>query len=41
MTVAGLPVESWLLVVSAVGIGLAVEIAFLRARHRDRGEDPR
>lgn len=34
MIVAGLPIESWLLIVAAVGIGLAVEIAFFRAHRR-------
>lgn len=34
MIVAGLPVESWLLIVAAVGIGLAIEIAFFRAHRR-------
>lgn len=34
MIVAGLPIESWLLVVASVGIGLAIEIAFFRAHRR-------
>lgn len=34
MIVAGLPIESWVLVVAAVGIGLAIEIAFFRAHRR-------
>lgn len=39
--VAGLPVESWLLIAAAVGIGLIIEFAFLKARRGDRtdGED--
>lgn len=34
MIVAGLPLESWLLVVASVGIGLAIEVAFFRAHRR-------
>jgi hypothetical protein len=33
--IAGLPAASWVLIFVAVGAGLAIEIAFLRA-HRDR-----
>lgn len=33
--IAGLPLESWILIVAAVGVGLVIELAFLRAqRHR-------
>lgn len=34
---AGLPLDSWILIVSSVGLGLGIELAFLRAR---RVEDP-
>lgn len=40
MIVAGLPLESWILVGAAVGIGLAIEIAFFvahRRRHHSGG----
>ncbi|CAN5679788.1 hypothetical protein BH23GEM10_BH23GEM10_15030 [soil metagenome] len=33
--IAGLPVESWLLMIVAVGAGLVIEIAFLRAHRHD------
>lgn len=33
--IAGLPIESWILIIAAVGIGVVIELAFLRAqRHR-------
>lgn len=45
MIVAGLPIESWLLVVASVGIGLGIEVAFFRAHRRAerrrRAGDPR
>jgi len=38
--IAGLPVDAWLLLVAAVGLGLTLELAFYRARRRERaGED--
>lgn len=38
--IAGLPVESWLLMIVAVGAGLVIEVAFLRAhRNDDDGRD--
>jgi hypothetical protein len=32
--IAGLPAASWLLIVVAVGAGLAIELMFLRAHRR-------
>lgn len=38
---AGLPLDSWILIVTSVGIGLAIEFVFLRAhRGRDDGSSP-
>jgi len=34
--ILGLPFDSWILLILAVGLGLGVEIAFLRAHRRDR-----
>ncbi len=35
-TIAGLPISAWLLLIAAVGIGLALEIRFYLL-HRPRG----
>lgn len=35
--ILGLPIDAWLLLVVAVGLGLALELAFHRARRHDRG----
>ena len=32
-----MPLDAWLLLFVAVGLGLSLEIAFIRARRRDRG----
>jgi hypothetical protein len=39
--IAGLPAATWLLMLAAVGAGLVIEIAFLRAHRRrpDRAAD--
>jgi hypothetical protein len=34
-----MPLDAWLLLFVAVGLGLSLEIAFIRARRRDRGDD--
>ncbi len=34
--IAGLPWESWLLLLVAVGLGLGIEIAFFRAHRKER-----
>ncbi|NIP57893.1 MAG: hypothetical protein GWM92_06565 [Gemmatimonadetes bacterium] len=34
--IAGLPWESWLLLVVSVGLGLGIELAFYRARSAER-----
>jgi hypothetical protein len=39
--IAGLPAASWVLIVVAVGAGLAIEIAFLRAQRRRRPREDR
>lgn len=39
--IAGLPWESWLLLIGAPGLGLAIEIAFFRAHRRERRERKR
>ncbi len=33
---AGLPIESWILIGASVGVGLALELLFLRARRAHR-----
>lgn len=33
-----MPLDAWLLLFVAVGLGLALEIAFVLARRRDRGD---
>ena len=38
MMIAGMPVDAWLLLIVAVGLGLALELAFYRAQRR-RQED--
>ena len=35
----GLPADAWILLIVAIGFGLGLEIAFYRARRRDRGSD--
>jgi hypothetical protein len=39
MEVAGLPLATWLLMLVAVGAGLAIELTFFRAHRRDRRGD--
>lgn len=34
--IAGLPLDAWILLVTAVGLGLTLELAFYRARRRGR-----
>ena len=34
MTVLGMPLDAWLLLLASVGLGLGLEIAFLRAQKR-------
>ncbi|HSG07510.1 MAG TPA: hypothetical protein VLA36_04080 [Longimicrobiales bacterium] len=34
-----MPVEAWLLLIAAVGLGLSLELAFYRARRRERRMD--
>ena len=34
-----MPLDAWLLLFVAVGLGLGLEIAFITARRRDRGGD--
>lgn len=38
--ILGLPIDAWTLLVFAVGLGLAMEIAFIRARRRDPEKKP-
>jgi hypothetical protein len=39
MKILGMPLDAWLLLLFAVGFGLALEIAFYLARRHDRGRD--
>ncbi len=34
MTVLGLPLDAWILLLVSVGLGLGLEVAFLRAQKR-------
>ena len=34
--ILGLPVDAWVLLIVAVGLGLCLELVFIRARRRDR-----
>jgi len=38
--ILGLPIDAWILLVLAVGLGLGLEIVFLRAHRRDRETKP-
>jgi hypothetical protein len=38
--ILGLPIDAWVLLVLAVGLGVGLEIAFIRARRHD-GETKR
>jgi len=38
--ILGLPLDAWILLVLAVGLGLGLEVAFLLARRRDREGRP-
>ena len=38
--ILGLPLDAWVLLVLAVGLGLGLEIAFIRARRHDRETKP-
>jgi hypothetical protein len=37
--IAGLPVDAWLLLIVAVGLGLTLELAFYRTQRRRREDD--
>ena len=37
--IAGLPLESWLLIAVSVGAGLVIELAFFRAHRRGRDRE--
>ena len=37
--VFGLPIDAWILLFVSVGLGLGLELAFMRARRRDLGEN--
>lgn len=39
--IAGLPFQSWVLIAASVGIGLVIEVAYLRAQRRPGGERAR
>lgn len=35
--IAGLPLDSWILIAASIGIGLVIELAYLRAQRRSAG----